>query len=436
MKTVFTLSSLLLASALLLTGHGIQITLLPLKAAQIGLSDTIIGFTGSAYFLGFVIGCFTVPQMIGRVGHIRAFAVLTSIMVSALLSMQLVEAWPLWALARAAIGFMMCGLYTIIESWLNDQATESTRGRVLASYTLITLLSMALGQFLLAQLSIQSATPFILAAMLVSFAIVPVGLTRQLAPAPMVPTRVSFGLLYKRSKVAFAGALMAGLVTGSFWALGAVFAKRTMGSLEDVSLFVAAAIMGGALLQYPVGLLSDYFGRSRVLVALSILCAITSLVVSMGDTRTSLLVSIFLFGAVSMPIYALSLATVIDQAEAGEFLLVGTSVLLLNATGAAIGPIVLGQLMDWADARALWWGLSVISVMCGSYIYLHRNDVGHTRPQDQTPFTVAAPEMAPTSFDMDPRGPEHSDTVIDPAPERPAFDEAPADDSDSDSVVR
>ena len=192
MKTVFTLSSLLLASALLLTGHGIQITLLPLKAAQIGLSDTIIGFTGSAYFLGFVVGCFTVPQMIGRVGHIRAFAVLTSIIVSALLSMQLVEAWPLWALARAAIGFMMCGLYTIIESWLNDQSTEATRGRVLASYTLITLLSMALGQFLLAQLSIQSATPFILAAMLVSFAIVPVGLTRQLAPAPMVPTRVSF----------------------------------------------------------------------------------------------------------------------------------------------------------------------------------------------------------------------------------------------------
>jgi len=119
MKTVFTLSSLLLASALLLTGHGIQITLLPLKAAQIGLSDTIIGFTGSAYFLGFVVGCFTVPQMIGRVGHIRAFAVLTSIIVSALLSMQLFEAWPLWALARAAIGFMMCGLYTIIESWLN-----------------------------------------------------------------------------------------------------------------------------------------------------------------------------------------------------------------------------------------------------------------------------------------------------------------------------
>ena len=83
------------------------------------------------------------------------------------------------------------------------------------------------------------------------------------------------------------------------------------------------------------------------------MCAVTSLVVSMGDTRASLLVSIFLFGAVSMPIYALSLATVIDQAEAGEFVLVGTSVLLLNATGAAIGPIALGQLMDWADARAL-----------------------------------------------------------------------------------
>ncbi len=424
MKTVVTLSSLLLATALLLTGHGVQITLLPLKGAGIGLSDTIIGLTGSAYFAGFMLGCFIVPQMIGRVGHIRGFAVLTAVIVTALLSMELSGWWPLWALARGAIGFMMCGLYTVIESWLNDQATESTRGRVLAAYTFVVLVAMAFGQFLLSLMPISTATPIIAAAMLIAMAIVPVGLTRQLAPAPMASTRVSFGLLYRRSKVAFAGALMSGLVTGSFWTLGAVFAKRSMPEISDVSLFVAAAIIGGAVAQYPVGLLSDRFGRPRILVALSVLSVAVCALLALATGRVVLLSLVTAFGAVAMPMYALALATVIDKAKSGEFVLVGTSVLLLNATGAALAPLCIGPLMDAASVSMLWWSLAVTSGLIGFYIFLHRSDRENVAPEEQTPFNVAAPEIAPTAFELDPRGPELMEDAIEPAAERPAFDES------------
>jgi len=424
MKTVVTLSSLLLATALLLTGHGVQITLLPLKGAGLGLSDTVIGLTGSAYFAGFMLGCFVVPQMIGRVGHIRGFAVLTAVIVTALLSMELSGWWPLWALARGAIGFMMCGLYTVIESWLNDQANESTRGRVLAAYTFVVLVAMAMGQFLLSLMPISTATPIIVAAMLIAMAIVPVGLTRQLAPAPMASTRVSFGLLYRRSKVAFAGALMSGLVTGTFWTLGAVFAKRSMTDVSDVSLFVAAAIIGGALAQYPVGLLSDRFGRPRILVLLSSLSVLTCLALALFSDRLTILVLVTVFGAVAMPMYALALATVIDKAKSGEFVLVGTSVLLLNATGAALAPLFIGPLMDAASVNMLWWSLAVTSGVIGFYIFLHRSDIENVKPEDQAPFSMAAPEIAPTAFELDPRGPENFEDVIEPAVERPAYDEA------------
>lgn len=427
MKTVVTLSSLLLATALLLTGHGVQITLLPLKGAGLGLSDTIIGLTGSAYFAGFVLGCFVVPQMIGRVGHIRSFAVLTAVIVTALLSMELSGWWPLWALARGAIGFMMCGLYTVIESWLNDQATDTTRGRVLAAYTFVVLVAMAFGQLLLSLMPIGTATPIIAAAMLIAMAIVPVGLTRQLAPAPMASTRVSFGLLYRRSKVAFAGALMSGLVTGSFWTLGAVFAKRSMPDVSDVSLFVAAAIIGGAVAQYPVGLLSDRFGRPRVLVALSGLSVAICALLALAQGKLLLLCLVTAFGAVAMPMYALALATVIDKAKSGEFVLVGTSVLLLNATGAALAPLFIGPLMDAASASMLWWSLAITSGLIGFYIFLHRSDRENVAPEEQAPFNMAAPEIAPTAFELDPRGPELMEEMIEPAAERPAFDEQGAD---------
>ncbi|MDG0979235.1 MAG: MFS transporter [Halieaceae bacterium] len=422
MKTVITLSSLLLATALLLTGHGVQITLLPLKGAGLGLSDTIIGLTGSAYFAGFMLGCFVVPQMIGRVGHIRGFAVLTAVIVTALLSMELSGWWPLWALARGGIGFMMCGLYTVIESWLNDQATESTRGRVLAAYTFVVLVAMAFGQFLLSLMPISTATPIIVAAMLIAMAIVPVGLTRQLAPAPMASTRVSFGLLYRRSKVAFAGALMSGLVTGSFWTLGAVFAKRSMPEISDVSLFVAAAIIGGAVAQYPVGLLSDRFGRPRILVALSVVSVAVCGLLALATGRVVLLSLVTAFGAVAMPMYALALATVIDKAKSGEFVLVGTSVLLLNATGAAVAPLFIGPLMDAASVSMLWWSLALTSGVIGFYIFLHRSDHENVAPEEQTPFNMAAPEIAPTAFELDPRGPDTMHESIQPAAERPAYD--------------
>ncbi|QHJ87395.1 MFS transporter [Aequoribacter fuscus] len=426
MKTVVTLSSLLLATALLLTGHGVQITLLPLKGAGLGLSDTVIGLTGSAYFAGFVLGCFVVPQMIGRVGHIRGFAVLTAVIVTALLSMELSGWWPLWALARGAIGFMMCGLYTVIESWLNDQATDTTRGRVLAAYTFVVLMAMALGQFLLSWMPISTATPIIAAAMLIAMAIVPVGLTRQLAPAPMATTRVSFGLLYRRSKVAFAGALMSGLVTGSFWTLGAVFAKRSMPEISDVSLFIAAAIIGGAVAQYPVGLLSDRFGRPRILVALSSLSVAVCALLALATERVVLLGLVTVFGAVAMPMYALALATVIDKARSGEFVLVGTSVLLLNATGAALAPLFIGPLMDAASVSMLWWSLALTSGLIGFYIFVHRSDRENVAPEEQTPFNMAAPEIAPTAFELDPRGPDSMEEVIEPAVERPAFDDSHA----------
>ncbi|MCB1706209.1 MAG: MFS transporter [Halioglobus sp.] len=385
-----------------------QLTLVPLRANANGLSDFIIGLSASSYFLGFIVGCIAIPAAISRVGHIRIFAVLTALMTSAILAIEILDNWVFLVLLRFVTGVAISSLYTVIESWLNDQATPETRGRILSIYNFILLMAMALGQALINVGPVSSSTPFMLAAVLLVLAIVPVGLTSKLAPAPVAATKVSFRLLYQRSRSAFAGALLSGLVVGSFWSLGAVFARSNSLTQSDISWFISAAILGGGILQYPIGLLSDRIDRRKVLLLLCVGGTLTSIAVAASVGQSWHLVSVFLFGAMVMPIYAMSLATAADVAESSEFVQIGTSVLMLNALGALFAPLALGQVMSVLGAPALFWSFAAICALFMAYLALQLRDLRMIPISEQVPFSAAASEVAPASFDLDPRGPEHA----------------------------
>ncbi|MDO8861274.1 MFS transporter [Haliea sp. E1-2-M8] len=415
MRTLLTLTSLLFSTSLLLVGQGMQLTLLPLRATTNGLSDFLIGVSASAYFLGFVAGCLLIPRIIAKVGHIRSFAVLTALMISAILTLEMLDGWLPWLTLRFLTGAVICGLYTVIESWLNDQTSADSRGQVLAIYTFIILASMAIGQMLINVGSADSSTPFTLAAIFMALAIVPVGLTSRLAPAPLKATRFRFNLLYRRSRAAFAGTVLSGLIVGSFWALGAVFARRYGSSTADVTWFMTAGIAGGALFQYPIGWLSDRIDRRFVMVFLSIAAVATSAAVALTVTHELHLLAVFLFGAVTMPLYAISLATAADNSSAEEFVEIGTSVLLLNALGAASAPILLGQLMSLFDATALFWSFAALSTLFSVYLAVQTRDKGQVvTSKDHVPFSAAAPEIAPTGLGIDPRGPDEAASDLQP----------------------
>lgn len=423
MKALATLTSLLLSTALLLVGHGMQLTLLPLRATGLGFSDFLVGLSASAYFGGFVVGCFANPRIIARVGHIRSFAVLAALLLCAILVVSISRHWAVWLLARFVIGLMICGLYTVIESWLNDQSSSENRGQVLSVYTFLVLIAMAAGQMLINVAPIDAAVPFVLAAIFVSLAIVPVGLTRSLAPAPIVATRARFSLLYRRSRVAFAGAVLSGLVVGSFWSLGAVFAARTENSLSEVTVFITVAIVGGALLQYPIGWISDRLDRKRVMVGLCLLGALACVAVAYSTGQSWHLAAVFSFGAMTMPLYAIALAVAADHSSSGEFVTIGTSVLLLNALAAALAPLGLGQLMDLFGAPALFWAFALMLLGGALYIAIQRRAVPLVAVAAQVPFSAAGPDVAPTAFDLDPRSPENAGGDIQPMEERPPLSE-------------
>jgi MFS family permease len=406
LKVLATLTSLLLSTGMLLLGHGMQLTLLPLRAAANGMPAYLIGISASCYFAGFALGCIAIHLIIVRVGHIRSFAVLAAVMISVILCLDLFDYWALWLLLRFMTGVAVSGLYTVIESWLNSQATPESRGRILATYTFITLLALGGGQALINVGPVESSTPFSLAALFMALAIVPVGMTRRLAPTPLASTRIRFRLLYQRSHSAFAGGILSGLVTGSFWALGAVFASNFRQSPADISMFMIAAIMGGAIFQYPIGWLSDRVDRRRVLLYLCLGLLVTASAVALSVEQPWFMLAVLGFGATALPLYSVALATAADVANEDEFVAMGTSVLLLNALGGAVAPLALGPLMTALGAPSLFWSFAVLGGLFAALLYRLTRTPRAVSVAAQMPFTAAAPDVAPTSFDLDPRGTE------------------------------
>ena len=406
MSTLRPVSSLLFTTAFLLSGHGLHMTFLPLRASEIGLSQTLIGLSGSAYFAGFLTGALMIPPIIARVGHIRSFTALLAIFLSSFLFLSLVDEGIFWVLVRFVLGAVMCGSYTVIESWLAEQSDSSRHGRVLSVYTAIVLISMAVGQYLLGLTEANPLYPFILVSLLVGLAIVPVSLTRSLAPAPVPATRCDFFKLYRRSHTAFAGALGSGVVMGSFWGLGAIYALAQTKDPSFVPAFIAANIIGGALAQYPIGMASDRVDRRYVLAALCAASGASAFGLMLAMSPEELLLGSFAFGAVANSLYAVSLAKAADNSKREEFVTIGSSVLLLNALGSASAALVVGWAMRSLGDGALFAFVGVASLVTGVFIILQPPGRTAVTIEEQGAFIPATSAMAPAAFDQDPRSDE------------------------------
>lgn len=344
--TLSRVTTLLVAVGVLLLGHGLQLTLLPLHALEAGWSTSAIAWTGSSYFIGFVTGCIVVPGTVSAVGHIRSFMVMAAIATVALLAAGLFVGLMAWTISRFASGLALAGLYMVIESWLTDVSPPEQRGRILSIYLMVTLIGMAVGQLLIAVDDPAELRLFIVGAIMISIAIVPVGLTRVASPRPIPPIRFTPRTLLKASRVAVVGAVLAGMVTGAFWMLGPVVARDYGLGSDRVAILMSLGVLGGAAAQLPVGRFSDAVDRRLVIGGLTLIgAAVCLLAFFVADASTAALyLSFFLLGATVMPIYALCIAHAADGTEL-TLVEVASGILLAHSAGSIVGPIMLAPLI-------------------------------------------------------------------------------------------
>lgn len=336
------ITALLFGVALLLMGNGLQGTLLPIRANLEAFSAIEIGILGSSYFFGFALGCWGGPWLVHRVGHIRTFAAIVAIASSIVLAHALITSPGVWWSLRAGSGFCFAVLYMVIESWLNERATNENRGLVFSIYTIINLTVITVGQMMLTLADPASFVLFGLASILVSLAAVPVALTRSQAPEPIEQVKIRVRTLYHQSPVGVMGCATVGLANGAFWALGPIFAQRDTGDTTNVALFMSIAVIAGAVGQWPLGRWSDKIDRRKVIIVASAGAAFAALVMTWlaQSDNAALTYSVFLFGFFAFPLYALSIAHMNDFVQPESYVETASGLLLVYAAGAVAGPLI------------------------------------------------------------------------------------------------
>ncbi len=385
-------AALLIGVAILLTGQGLQGTLLPVRATLEDFPTLAVGIIGATYFLGFTIGCWQGTGLVKRVGHVRVFAAMTALAsASPLLHGMWINLWS-WSILRFVSGFCFAVLYVVIESWLNESATNENRGTVFSAYVLINMTMLAVGQQMLMLDDPAVMTLFAMSSVLVSLAAVPVALSTSTTPRQVQDVKLDVPYLYRNSPAGMLGSLATGLANGSFWALAPVF---TISYSTDVSLtawFMTAAVIGGAASQWPLGAWSDRVDRRFVMAVCAGMAAGVSVAIwSFANSMTPAIIIMLggLWGAVAFPLYSISIAHSNDHAAADEFVVVSSGLLLMYGIGAVVGPVLASVCMQVLGPAGLYAFTGVIHVILLVYLFVRRLRRSPAPPDEQQAFSEA-----------------------------------------------
>ncbi|MEN1957681.1 MFS transporter [Luteimonas changyuni] len=398
--TVRPLAALLAGAALLLMGAGLLSTLLAVRGRIEGYDDQVLGLVMSAYFAGFFLGTYAAPGLIQRIGHIRAFAFYSALCAATvLLHPVLVSPWA-WGLLRLLTGVALVGLYTVIESWLNVQAPPGQRSQVFAIYMAVNLFALAAGQWFIGVAPAEGFMLFSLVAILICLGALPVTASRMVQPELPPMPRLALKALFRAAPAATFGALLAGMTLGGFWGLAAVYATRIGLDVTGVALLMSVTIIGGAALQWPIGRFSDGGDRRTTLVVVCVLAAGTALAMMLpfGQSGLPLYALCFCFGGLAFAIYPICMAHLLDHLPPESTLAAGSSLLLLNGVGSAIGPAVAGVAMTRFGPEALpaFYAatLALVALVAGGRRLLRHRDNDHP-----SAFHVML-RTTPTAFEL------------------------------------
>ena len=330
----------------LMLGNGLQGSLVGIRSQTEGFSTASTGLVMTAYFAGFLTGGRTVTSLISSVGHIRVFAALASTTSTAVLVYALAVVPEAWIVMRFITGFCMAGLYVVAESWINDLATNRTRGRLLAIYMVASMGGIAGGQFLLNAADPSGFELFVLASLLVSLALVPIALSASSSPPTRTPTAMPITALAKAVPTGLTVSFLVGMAHGALIGMGAVYATAAGLEPSQVALFLGAPMVGGVLFQVPIGWLSDWVPRRGVMFAVAVLAAACGLGVLAAEPGSpSSYGLMFVLGGASFPLYSLAIAHTNDWIEPSQIMGAATALVTVNGIGAMLGPLLAAGLI-------------------------------------------------------------------------------------------
>ena len=362
---------LLTGVMLLMVGNGIQGTLLGIRGNVEGFTTYQLSYVMAAYFLGFLFGSWAAPRMIRRVGHVRVFAALGSFVSAILVIYPVYPDWVVWTVLRVFAGFCFSGIYITAESWINNTASNETRGQALSAYMIVQMIGIIASQVLLNLPDPSGFALFILPSVLVSLAFMPLLLAPTPAPAFDSTRRISFARLFSISPLGCIGMLLTGGIFSAMFGMASVWGAQSGLSLAQISIFVGAMYVGGLVLQYPIGWASDRTDRRKLIMGLSAVAALVMLVAALVPLPFTLLVGVaMILGGITNPIYSLLIAYTNDFLPREQMAGASAGLIFLNGFGAIFGPTSTGWMMEQVGPSGFFVFIGLLfAVLAGYALY-------------------------------------------------------------------
>ncbi|MEO8668348.1 MAG: MFS transporter [Bauldia sp.] len=402
-------AALLLSSAFLLLAAGLHGLLLPVRGTMENFSTFELGLIGTGWSVGFILGCLVLPAVVRRVGHVRAYGVVGSISAVVILLNLLIISPSAWIGFRAVSGFCFAGAAMIVESWLNERSTRENRGTIFSIYQMTNFAASTAGQLLFVLGPPTGFFYFVLGAIFYCLAILPTALSTAEHPRPLKVTRLDVRRIYANSPVSAVGCVLIGLANGSFGTLGAVYAQRIGLPIASVALLMSGAVLGGSLIQFPLGRLSDAMDRRKVLVGAccGAIAVALSIFVFHPHHAPVVIALVVLFGAMIYPMYALAVAHANDFAGPDEFVRMAGGLLLLYGFGTMLGPLFAAQAMDHIAPEGLFAFCVIVHLTLALYtLFRMSRRQAPARGERESFQGLPVPKTAtPESAVLDPRAP-------------------------------
>ena len=394
---------------MIMLANGLQGSLIGIRASLEGYTAFAAGFIMTGYYAGFLSGALIIPQRIKNVGHVRTFAALASIASISILLHSLHVSFFGWFLMRFITGMCFVGMYTVAESWINDLSENNNRGQALSVYMMVSMAGNAFGQLFLNIASPETATLFMLVSILISVSLVPILVVVSKQPDFSISEFLTIKELYNASPLGVTAAVLTGLAHGALWGIGSIYALKNGLTIEQVSIFMFTFIIGGAVNQYLIGYLSDRYDRRSVLVAVAFLASFFSvLAVVFGTSFTSLLIITFIFGGLTVPLYALAIAHTNDFLSKKEMVAASAGLQMATGAGLTVGPLLGGLAIDLIGAAGFWIYLFVIHGSLGIF-GLYRMSIRDAVPlEDQGSTVLLNSRSAIVSMELYPDAEESS----------------------------
>jgi len=393
--------ALLLGIMLLMVGNGLQGTLLGIRGGIEGFSTFEMSIVMSAYFVGFLGGSRSAPELIRRVGHVRVFAALGSFISAVLILFPVLTDPIAWSILRVCIGFCFSAVYVTAESWLNNAASNENRGQSLSLYMIVQMFGIVAAQGLLAYGDPSGFVLFVIPSVLVSISFAPILLSVNPTPAFDTTKPMSLRELFHVSPLGCVGMFLLGGIFSAQFGMAAVYGTELGLSVKQISVFVATIYVGALFLQYPIGWMSDRMDRRLLILIVALIAALSGMFGVLFDSYFTVLLAVaFVIGGMSNPLYSLLIAYTNDFLEHDDMAAASGGLVFINGLGAIGGPVITGWIMGVYGPSGFWLFITLLLFTLAAYAGYRMTQRKSIPVEDTGAYVAVSPSSSPIAVEV------------------------------------